>query len=63
MSKSIRIFKSFEEQELFFLEYFSKLTPSDRLQALTLLQNRNKEKFYQKPRKKITIRKHFIYGH
>jgi len=63
MNKSIHIFKSFEKQELFFLRYFSRLTPSERLQALTSLQNRNKEKFHLKPQKKITIRKHFAYGH
>jgi len=62
MSKSIRIFKSFEEQEMYFLEHFIHLTPSERLQALARLQNKS-SKGYQRAVKKITIRKHFIYGH
>ncbi len=62
MNKSIRIFKSFEEQEMYFLEHFVHLTPSERLQALARLQNKN-NKSHQRPVKKITIRKHFIYGH
>ena len=62
MRKSIRIFKSFEEQEMYFLEHFVHLTPSERLQALAGLQNKN-NKGYQRPVKKIIIRKHFIYGH
>lgn len=63
MAKSIRIFKSFEEQEMFFLKYFADLTPSERLQALTKLQKQNVNNNEQKPLKKITIRKHFAYGH
>lgn len=62
MSKSIRIFKSFEEQEMYFLEYFVHLTPSERLQALMRIQKVN-NKNNQEPVKKITIRKHFNYGH
>ena len=62
MSKSIRIFKSFEEQEMYFLEYFVHLTPSERLQALMRIQKMN-NKNNQEPVKKITIRKHFNYGH
>ncbi len=38
MSKSIRIFKSFEEQEMYFLEYFARLTPSEQLRALARIQ-------------------------
>jgi len=63
MAKTIRIFKSFEEQEKYFLEYFFNLTPSERLQALTKIQKRNNAHHEIHPAKKITIRKHFIYGH
>ena len=63
MSKSIRIFKSFEEQEMFFLEYFFQLSPSERLQALVRLQKNNDKNSDQKIVKKITIKKHFVYGH
>lgn len=61
MSKSVHIFKSFEEQELFFLEYFFHLSPSERLKALAGIQKKNNHNS-EKPVKKITIRKHFIYG-
>jgi hypothetical protein len=63
MSKSIRIFKSFEEQEMFFLEYFARLTPSERLQALAKLQKQQEVHSDKKNIKKITLRKHFVYGH
>ena len=63
MSKSIHIFKSFEEQEMFFLEHFFRLSPSERLQALAKLQKKNNKDFNQKAEKKITIKKHFIYGY
>jgi len=63
MAKSIKIFKSFEEQEQYFLEYFAHLTPSERLQALTKLQKQNNKHLKSDFSKKITIRKHFIYGH
>ena len=62
MAKSIRIFKSFEEQEMYFLEYFARLTPSERLQALAKIQKKNNIYGDAKPSKKITIRKHFFYG-
>jgi len=61
MKKEMHIFKSFEEQEMFFLEYFFHLTPSERLKALTRIQKKNIE-YKEEPVKKITIRKHFIYG-
>jgi len=63
MAKSIRIFKSFEEQEMYFLEYFARLTPSERLHALAGIQKRNNNHPELKSLKKITIRKHFVYGH
>ena len=63
MAKSIRIFKSFEEQEMYFLEYFVHLTPSERLQALAKIQKKNNIYTETKSLKKITIRKHFAYGH
>lgn len=63
MSKSIRVFKSFEEQEMFFLKYFADLTPSERLQALAKLQKQNQKSADIKPTKKITILKHFVYGY
>jgi len=61
MERKIKIFKSFEEQEMYYLEYFANLTPSGRLQALTALQKKNNP--IENSAKKITIRKHFIYGH
>lgn len=61
MEKSIHVFKSFNEQEMFFLEYFVHLTPSERLQALAKIQKRNNKKNIDVV-KKITIRKHFVYG-
>ncbi|MEP6750023.1 MAG: hypothetical protein ABJB86_19950 [Bacteroidota bacterium] len=63
MEKSIRVFKSFEEQEMYFLEYFAHLTPSERLQALAKIQKKNNIYSETIPLKKITIRKHFAYGH
>ena len=63
MTKTIRIFKSFEEQEMYFLEYFAHLTPSGRLQALAAIQKKNNMYGYVTPAKKITIRKHFFYGY
>lgn len=63
MSKSIRVFKSFEEQEMFFLKYFADLTPSGRLQALAKLQKQNHKYSDIKPTKKITVLKHFLYGY
>jgi hypothetical protein len=63
MKRSIKIFKSFEEQEMYFLQHFADLTPSERLQALARIQKRNKEKTNSESIKKITIRKHFVYGY
>jgi hypothetical protein len=63
MAKSIHIFKSFEEQEMYFLKYFARLTPSERLQALAQIQKKNNSHPGPKSSKKITIRKHFVYGH
>lgn len=61
MGKSIKIFKSFKDQEMHLLEYFYKMTPSERLQALSKLQRLNGPR--EKVKKKITIRNHFLYGH
>jgi hypothetical protein len=63
MSKELKIFKSFEEQEFYFLEYFAALTPSERLQSLSTLQKKNYKDFTKKHQKKITVQKHFINGH
>lgn len=63
MSKTIRIFKSFEEQEMFYLEYFFQMSPSERLQALARLQKKNHKDADQKIIKKITIKKHFVHGY
>lgn len=63
MDRKIKIFKSFEEQERYFLEYFATLSPSHRLQALAKLQKKNQHQLENKNPKKITIRKHFVYGH
>jgi len=61
--RKIKIFKSFEEQEKYFLDYFFNLSPSERLQALAKLQKINNPHQGRNPSKKITIRKHFVYGH
>ncbi len=63
MEKRIRIFKSFEEQENYFLEYFFLQTPSERLKALSSLQKKNNKNFLKPSQKKITIQKHFLNGH
>jgi hypothetical protein len=57
MKREIKIFKSFEEQEQYFLEYFKALTPSERLKALARLQKKNYADFYKVSPKKITIQK------
>ena len=64
MKREIKIFKSFEEQEKYYLEYFATLTASERLKALAELQKKNFKDFLKTPSKKqITIRKHFTDGH
>ena len=63
MGKTIKIFKSFEEQEMYFLQHFFQMTPSDRLKQLARLQRKNNKDFNQPSVKKITIKKHFIHGH
>jgi hypothetical protein len=63
MEKRIKIFKSFEEQERYFLEYFYLKTPSERLKALADLQKKNNKDFLAPSAKKITIQKHFIDGY
>ena len=62
--REIKIFKTFEEQEMYFLEYFYHLTPSERLQALSKLQKENlRSEFEKKPLKKIKLHKQPLYGH
>ena len=63
MEKRIKIFKSFEEQERYFLEYFFLKNPSERLQALADLQKKNNKYFLQPAEKKITIHKRFPDGY
>lgn len=63
MEKRVKIFKSFEEQEQYFLEYFYLQTPSERLKALADLQKKNNKDFLKPSQKKITIQKHFPDGH
>lgn len=63
MNKSIKIFKSFEEQEMYFLEYFFQMTYSERLQALARLQKKNNKDWNIPTDKKITIKKHFVHGY
>jgi hypothetical protein len=61
--RKIKIFKTFEEQEMYFLEYFFNMTPSERLQALSRLQKNNLAKeFLKKPQKTITLHKDYMYG-
>jgi hypothetical protein len=62
MPKRIHVFKSFEEQEFFFLEYFADMTPSQRLQELDRIQKKNHPLPTRPSVKKITLRKHFFYG-
>lgn len=59
MERSIKIFKSFEEQELYLLKYFVDLTPSERLQALSKIRQGNFP--LQQSEKKVTVRKHFVH--
>ena len=63
MKREIKIFKSFEEQEMYFLEYFYSKTPSERLKALAELQKKNNKDFLKPSPKKITIRKHYLNGY
>ena len=63
MKRQIKIFKSFEEQEQYFLDYFYLLTPSERLKALSELQKRNNKDFLNPSQKKITVKKHFSDGY
>jgi hypothetical protein len=63
MEKRIQIFKSFEEQERYFLDYFFLKSPSERLQALAELQKKNNTNFLQPSQKKITIYKHYPDGY
>jgi hypothetical protein len=60
VKREIRIFKSFEEQERYFLDYFMHLSPSERLQSLAALQKKNFKDFFQPSAKIITIRKHYF---
>jgi hypothetical protein len=60
MKRQIKIFKSFNEQELYFLEYFIKLTPSERFKALAELQKKNYKDFFKPSSKKITVQKHYF---
>ncbi len=59
MKREIKIFKSFEEQEKYFLEYFFYKTPSERLKALAALQKLNNKDFLIPSQRKITMQKHF----
>jgi hypothetical protein len=52
MAKSIRICKSFEEQEMYFLEYYAHLSSSERLQAPVKIQKKKTVQADQKPAKK-----------
>jgi len=63
MLKKLKVFNSFEEQEMYFLNYFFNLTPSERLKALGDLQLKNYKNFNKNVVKKITIKKHFLDGH
>ena len=63
MKREIKIFKSFEEQEMYLLEYYFLKTPSERLQALSDLQKLNYKDFLKPSPKKITIQKQLLNGH
>jgi hypothetical protein len=57
MKREIKIFKSFEEQEHYFLEYFMSLTPSERLKSLAELQKKIYKNFTDPSPKEIKIQK------
>jgi hypothetical protein len=61
MSRGIKIFKTLEEQEDYFLEYFYNKTNSERLRALASLQIKNNKEFLTPSPKKITLKKHFLW--
>jgi hypothetical protein len=63
MKREIKIFRSFEEQEQYFLEYFFLLTPSERLKALSELQKKSYTDFLKPSVKKISLKKHYLDGH
>lgn len=63
MKREIKTFRSFEEQEQYFLDYFYLLTPSERLKALSELQKKNNKDFLKPSQKKITVKKHFSDGY
>lgn len=60
MKREIKIFRSFEEQEQYFLKYFMSLTPSERLKALSGLQKKNYKDFNKPSPKKITVQKYYF---
>lgn len=60
MKRELKIFRSFEEQEMYFLQYFMKLTPSERLQKLAMLQKKNFQNFTAPSKKQITVRKQYF---
>jgi len=60
VEERLHIFKSFEEQERFFLNYFMNLSPSERLLRLADLQKKNFSDFLKPAVKKITVRKHYF---
>jgi len=60
VEKKIMIFKSFEEQEKYFLEYFMSLTPSERLRSLSELQKKNFKDFFKPSAKIITVCKNYF---
>ncbi len=60
MAKYIKTFKSFEEQEMYFLEYFINLTPSERLKSLADLQKKNYKDFTKPSPKMLAVRKHYF---
>jgi hypothetical protein len=56
----IRIFKTFEEQERYFLQYFFQLTPSERLQSLAALQKKNYPNFLKPSGRLLTVHKQYF---
>lgn len=60
MKGEIKIFKTFEEQELYFLDYFVHLTPSERLRSLAELQRKNYKGFLTPSGKKLTVKKQYF---
>ncbi len=55
MEKKVVIFKSFEEQEMYWLQHYYQMSRSERLRKLHELQVRNNPDFCRAGSKTITV--------